>query len=161
DEADSATQALQLADERMYAAKRDTRASSRRQTRDVLLQVLHEREPDLHHHLQGVAALATAVGRRLALTAEQLDEVGRAAELHDVGKTATPDETLHKRGALDEREWDLMRQHTVIGDRILGAAPAMRPVAAIVRASHERWDGAGYPDGLAGDEIPLGARIVS
>ena len=54
-----------------------------------------------------------------------------------------------------------MRQHTIIGDRILGAAPAMRPVAEIVRASHERWDGAGYPDGLAGEQIPLGARIVS
>ncbi|HZV75977.1 MAG TPA: HD domain-containing phosphohydrolase [Conexibacter sp.] len=161
DEADNATHALQLADQRMYAAKRDTRTSTRRQTRDVLLQVLREREPDLHHHLHGVAALAVAVGRRLALSAEQLDEVARAAELHDVGKIAIPDEILHKAAALDAGEWDLMRQHTIIGDRILGAAPAMRPVAEIVRASHERWDGKGYPDGLADEQIPLGARIVS
>ena len=161
DEADTPTQALQLADRRMYAAKRSSRASSRTQTRDVLLQVLREREPDLHHHLRGVAALAGAVGRRLGLSAEQLDEVTRAAELHDVGKIAIPDEILHKPASLDEGEWELMRQHTVIGDRILGAAPAMRPVAEIVRASHERWDGAGYPDGLAGAQIPLGARIVS
>jgi diguanylate cyclase (GGDEF)-like protein len=161
DEADNPTHALQLADQRMYAAKRDTRTSSRRQTRDVLLQVLHEREPELHHHLAGVAALAVAVGRRLALSAEQLDEVTRAAELHDVGKIAIPDEILHKPAALDADEWQLMRQHTIIGDRILGAAPAMRPVAEIVRASHERWDGEGYPDGLAGEQIPLGARIVS
>jgi diguanylate cyclase (GGDEF)-like protein len=161
DEADNATHALQLADQRMYAAKRGSRASSRRQTRDVLLQVLREREPDLHLHLHGVAALASAVGRRLALSAEQLDEVARAAELHDVGKIAIPDEILHKPASLDAGEWELMRQHTVIGDRILGAAPAMRPVAEIVRASHERWDGGGYPDGLAGEQIPLGARIVS
>jgi two-component system, cell cycle response regulator len=161
DEADDATHALQLADQRMYAAKRGTRMSSRRQTRDVLLQVLREREPELHSHLRGVAALAAAVGRRLALSAEQLDELARAAELHDVGKIAIPDDVLHKPSALDANEWQLMRQHTIIGARILGAAPAMRPVAEIVRASHERWDGAGYPDGLAGEQIPLGARIVS
>jgi two-component system, cell cycle response regulator len=161
DEAGSPTHALQLADQRMYAAKRSTRTSSRAQTRDVLLQLLREREPELHQHLRGVAALAGAVGRRLGLTAEQLDEVTRAAELHDVGKIAIPDEILHKPASLDESEWDLMRQHTVIGDRILGAAPAMRPVAEIVRASHERWDGAGYPDRIAGERIPLGARIVS
>jgi two-component system cell cycle response regulator len=160
DEAADATHALQLADQRMYAAKGRTRTSSRLQTRDVLLQVLREREPDLHSHLQGVAALAVAIGRELNLTAEQLDEVARAAELHDVGKIAVPDEILHKPGPLDESEWDLMRQHTIIGDRILGASPAMRPVAEIVRASHERFDGSGYPDGLAGEAIPLGARIV-
>jgi diguanylate cyclase (GGDEF)-like protein len=161
DEAGTPTHALQLADQRMYAAKRSSRASSRTQTRDVLLQVLREREPELHHHLHGVGALAGAVGRRLGLSAEQLDEVTRAAELHDVGKIAIPDEILHKPASLDEDEWELMRQHTIIGDRILGAAPAMRPVAQIVRASHERWDGAGYPDGLADEQIPLGARIVS
>jgi two-component system cell cycle response regulator len=160
DEADHAAQALQLADQRMYLAKEGSRPSSRRQARDVLLQALREREPDLHEHLRGVAGLAIATGRRLGLSAEQLDEVARAAELHDVGKLAIPDEILHKPGPLDATEWALMRQHTAIGDRILGAAPAMRPVAAIVRASHERWDGGGYPDRLAGEEIPLGARIV-
>jgi diguanylate cyclase (GGDEF)-like protein len=161
DEADNATHALQLADQRMYAAKRGSRTSSRRQTRDVLLQVLREREPELHRHLHGVAALAAAVARRLELDAEALDEVTRAAELHDIGKIAIPDDILHKPATLDADEWELMRQHTIIGDRILGAAPAMRPVAEIVRASHERWDGTGYPDGLAGERIPLGARIVS
>jgi two-component system cell cycle response regulator len=160
-EADSATHALHLADQRMYAAKDERRTSSRSQMRDMLLQVLREREPELHQHLRGVAALAVAIGRRLELDAEQLDEVARAAELHDVGKIAVPDEILHKAGPLDESEWELMRQHTIIGDRILAAAPAMRPVAAIVRASHERFDGDGYPDGLAREEIPLGARIVA
>jgi diguanylate cyclase (GGDEF)-like protein len=161
DEAESATHALHLADQRMYAAKDGRRSSSRGQMRDMLLQVLREREPELHQHLRGVSALAVAVGRRLELNAEQLDEVARAAELHDVGKIAVPDEILHKPGPLDDDEWELMRQHTIIGDRILAAAPAMRPVAAIVRASHERFDGDGYPDRLAGEEIPLGARIVA
>jgi HD-GYP domain-containing protein (c-di-GMP phosphodiesterase class II) len=161
DEGDSATHALQLADQRMYAAKDDSRQSSRRQTCDVLLQVLHEREPDLHEHLHGVAGLAVAVARALGLTAEQVDEVGRAAELHDIGKIAIPDAILHKRGPLDDDEWRLMREHTLIGDRILSAAPAMRPVARVVRSSHERFDGSGYPEGLAGEQIPLGARIVA
>jgi two-component system cell cycle response regulator len=160
-EAASATHALQLADQRMYAAKDDSRQSSRRQTSDVLLQVLREREPALHDHLEGVAALVVGVARRIGLSAEQVDEVARAAELHDIGKIAIPDAILHKPGPLDVDEWRLMRQHTVVGDRILGAAPAMRPVAAIVRSSHEHFDGRGYPDGIAGERIPLGARIVA
>ena len=92
---------------------------------------------------------------------EELDEVARAAELHDVGKIAIPDAILDKPGPLDAGEWSFMRRHTLIGERILLAAPALRPVARLVRSSHERWDGGGYPDGLAGEEIPLGARVVA
>ena len=80
--------------------------------------------------------------------------------LHDIGKIAIPDEILHKPGPLDERDWAFVRKHTVVGERIVGASPALRPVGRIVRSSHERWDGTGYPDGLAGEEIPLAARIV-
>ena len=86
--------------------------------------------------------------------------IHRAAELHDVGKIAIPDEILRNPGSLDRTEWELMRRHTLIGERILDTAPALRPVAKIVRASHEWWDGSGYPDGSAGEEIPLGARII-
>ena len=74
---------------------------------------------------------------------------------------AIPDAILNKPGPLDEREWRFMRRHTIIGEDILNAAPALQPVAALVRASHERWDGRGYPDGTAGEEIPQGARIVA
>jgi HD-GYP domain-containing protein (c-di-GMP phosphodiesterase class II) len=95
------------------------------------------------------------------MNAEELDELTRAAELHDVGKVAIPDAILNKPGKLDDTEWEFMRQHTILGERILSAAPALRPVARIVRASHERWDGGGYPDGLAGESIPLAARIVA
>jgi HD-GYP domain-containing protein (c-di-GMP phosphodiesterase class II) len=84
-----------------------------------------------------------------------------AASIHDVGKVAIPDAILQKPAALDEAEWRVMRTHTVIGERILGAAPALSQAAKIVRSSHERFDGGGYPDGLVGDEIPLGASIIA
>jgi diguanylate cyclase (GGDEF)-like protein len=160
-EARDAALALKIADQRMYAHKEDRRSSATRQARDILLQVLQEREPDLGDHLKGVAQLAMGVGSRLSLLSEELDEVVRAAELHDVGKMAIPDEILHKPGPLTDSEWSFVRQHTLIGERILGAAPALLPVAKLVRASHEHFDGSGYPDGLAGEAIPLGARIVA
>ncbi len=161
EEASTPTQALQLADRRMYARKGGRRMSAGRQSRDVLLRTLSERRPDLHLRLRDIGELALAVGRELHMGPEGLDEVARAAELHDVGKIAVPDAILDKPGALDPVEWSFMRRHPLIGERILLAAPALRPVARLVRSSHERWDGGGYPDGLRGDDIPLGARVVA
>jgi diguanylate cyclase (GGDEF)-like protein len=159
-EAQTATEALRLADRRMYAEKGHRATSAQNQTRGVLLGVLHEREPELDLHLKGVASLAASMGRELRLDAEELDVLVRAAELHDVGKVAIPDEILHKTGPLSDAERELMRKHPVIGERVLGAAPAMKQVARLVRSSHERWDGGGYPDGLSGEKIPLGSRII-
>jgi diguanylate cyclase (GGDEF)-like protein len=160
-EADTPTRALRLADDRMYAHKDRSRGSARQQTHDVLLGLLLEREPQLHDHLRQVGRLAAVVGRRLGMTAEQLDELRRAADLHDIGKAAIPDSILSKPSPLDEHELSFMRRHTLIGERILSAAPALAPVAAHVRSSHERWDGQGYPDGLTGEAIPLGARVIA
>ncbi len=154
------TEALRIADTRMRTAKGLRPSSPHRQTHDVLVHILREREPWLGDHLRGVAQLAAAVGRAAGLEDDQLDALIRAAELHDVGKIAIPDRILHKPGPLDGGEWELMRRHPAIGERILAAAPAMGPVAALVRSSHERWDGGGYPDELAGEEIPLGSRII-
>jgi diguanylate cyclase (GGDEF)-like protein len=152
---------MQLADQRLYKRKDQTRESSAvHQLRDVLLQAFQERHPDLQEHQRGVGALALAVGRRLGMGAEELDVLARAAELHDVGKIAIPDAILVKPGPLDDEEWRFMRRHTILGERILMAATALRPVARLVRSSHERFDGGGYPDGLTGEEIPLGARII-
>ena len=81
--------------------------------------------------------------------------------MHDIGKAAIPDTILEKPGPLDPQEWAFVRRHTEIGERILAAAPALIRIAPIVRSTHERLDGNGYPDGLAGEEIPLPARIVS
>jgi two-component system cell cycle response regulator len=154
-------EALRLADQRMYAQKHGGRRSAGSQSRDVLLRALAERNPDLGEHLSQVAELAVAVATKMGLSPAEVEQVRHAADLHDVGKVAIPDAILDKPGPLDDEEWVFMRRHTVIGERIVAAAPALSDVAVLVRASHERHDGGGYPDGLKGDEIPLGARIVS
>jgi diguanylate cyclase (GGDEF)-like protein/putative nucleotidyltransferase with HDIG domain len=154
-------EALRLADQRMYAAKRGGRRSTAESVHQVLLNVVGEHDNELHHHVVEVADLAEGVGHRLGLDPGDLAQLRRAAALHDIGKIAIPDAILHAPRALTEEEWGYMRQHTVIGARILSAAPDLLPVADIVRSSHERWDGGGYPDGLAAEEIPLGARIVA
>jgi diguanylate cyclase (GGDEF)-like protein len=160
-EATNLDYALQLADERMYARKRGRPSVAANQTRDVLIRIMHAKQPSLEDHAGDVAQLCQRVGRRFRMSGEELDELVRAAELHDVGKVGIPDAILDKAGSLTGAERDFVRQHTLLGERILNAAPALRPVAMIVRASHERWDGHGYPDGLAGGEIPLGARIIA
>jgi diguanylate cyclase (GGDEF)-like protein len=159
DEATDASQALQTADERLYAQKYSHRGESER-TMSALLAALAIREPELEAQRADVGALATEVGRMLGLRRDELDDLERAAQLHDLGMLAVPDEILHKPGPLDEREWAFVREHTIVGERILRAHPALRSVAGIVRASHENWDGTGYPDGLAETEAPLAARIV-
>ncbi len=160
-EATSLDYAVQLADERMYARKRARASLASDPTRDVLVQIMQARQPVLKARSNGVASLCLRVGRRMNMSGEELDELARAAELHDVGKVGIPDAILDKPGALNESEWEFMRQHTVLGERILSAAPALRPVALLVRATHERWDGHGYPDHLAREQIPLGARIIA
>ena len=126
-----------------------------------MLRALADGEPALLDHAREVAELADAVAHALGLDHRAREEIARAAELHDVGKLAIPPEILAKRGPLGAPEHALMRRHTVVGEAMIGCAPALRRVALLVRASHERWDGHGYPDGLRGDAIPLGARIVA
>jgi two-component system cell cycle response regulator len=107
------------------------------------------------------AGLADLVGRRFGLAPHGLDRLAWAARLHDVGKVVLPNTLTEKPGSLEEDEWRLVRRHPLAGERIiLRAVPSERELAALVRFSHERWDGFGYPDGLTGEAIPLGARIV-
>jgi diguanylate cyclase (GGDEF)-like protein/putative nucleotidyltransferase with HDIG domain len=161
-EAGEAATAMQIADRRLYANKGERKHTSiGQQTRDVLMQVLHERQPGLHEHHHEVAELARMVGRRLGMSGEDVETMARAAELHDIGKMAIPDEILDKPGPLDAIEFGFVRQHTLVGERMLAAAPALLPVARIVRATHENWDGTGYPDQIAGQSIPLAARVIS
>ena len=160
EETASVNETLRMADNRMYAEKTGRPGRVERHTRDLLRRILSEREPDLSEHQKDVAQLARAVARELSLSGEEADVAMRAAEFHDIGKIAIPDEILDKRAPLDEVEWGLIRTHTLIGERILSVSPAMIPVAKAVRSSHERWDGSGYPDELAGEEIPLASRIV-
>ena len=161
EEATHPDDALRLVDHRMYAQKGTRVGSPERQTVNVLLSTLHEREPNLGAHLDSVGALAAKLARSAGVDGEEVDVIARGAQLHDVGKMAVPDAILRKPGPLDAGEWEVMREHTLTGERIVASAPALLPVAKLVRSSHERWDGDGYPDGLAGEEIPLGARIIS
>jgi two-component system, cell cycle response regulator len=161
DDATTVSTALSLADERLYAHK-DLLAEIRRGTaHEPLLRTLAEREPELRAHVADVSSLAARVGEQLGLAPDELEELRLAAELHDVGKLAIPDMVLQKSGSLDPTEWGFIHSHTLIGQRILGAAPALRPIGTIVRSTHENWDGMGYPDGLAGEAIPLAARIIA
>jgi diguanylate cyclase (GGDEF)-like protein len=161
DETVDPAHALGIADERLYAAKASRRSSPGVQSSAVLLAALGIRDPDLLQHLDGTGGLAEAVARHLGLSSEEVADVRIAAELHDVGKLGIPDAILRKEGPLDEEEWAYMRRHTIIGERILMAAPALRRVARLVRSSHERWDGHGYPDKTPGGEIPCAARIFA
>jgi two-component system cell cycle response regulator len=160
DEARDTSTALKLADQRMYANKHGARSSEGAQTSSALLQALTERSADLGDHLLGVAELAVAVARKLGVTGVEVEDIRLGASLHDVGKMAIPDAIIGKLGPLTDDEWHFVRNHTVAGEKILSAAPALHAVAQLVRSSHERYDGAGYPDGLAGSEIPLGSRII-
>jgi two-component system cell cycle response regulator len=161
EETADASEALRLCDRRMYAAKHSRRVTPDRQARDVLLAALAERDDALGEHLTGVATAAKRGGARLGVARRDLQDLVYAAELHDVGRVAIPDSILSKPGPLDAGEWDFMRRHTVIGERILAAAPSMKAVASIVRATHERCDGGGYPDGVSGEAIPMAARIIA
>ena len=146
----------------MYARKNlESRASAGRQSADVLLRILSERSPALGVHLDEVTGLCDAVAERLGLPEDERAPLLQAASLHDAGKAAIPDEILHKPGPLDDEEWAFMRRHTLIGERILAAAPALARAAKLVRWTHERFDGKGYPDGLAGEDIPLASRIIA
>ena len=161
-EASTPTDALRIADRRMYAHKSlDSRSSAGRQSTDVLLRILSERSPALGVHLDEVTGLCDIVAQRLGLPEEDRAPLLQAASLHDVGKAAIPDEILDKPGPLDDEETAFMRRHTLIGERILAAAPALVRASRLVRSSHERFDGAGYPDRLAGEEIPLGSSIIA
>jgi HD-GYP domain-containing protein (c-di-GMP phosphodiesterase class II) len=111
-------------------------------------------------HSTSVARLARAVADRLGRPAQETRMIGVAALVHDLGKLGVPDAILHKDGPLDKSEWSIMRYHPTWGAELLEAIPALAGVAAIVRHSHERWDGAGYPEGLREEQIPLGSRIV-
>jgi HD domain len=152
-----------FASERRERLKQLTELNSTyRGTAMVLAEVVDADDAYTGMHTRDVVELSVAVAERMGLGPEQQRNVEFGALLHDVGKVAIPNEIINKPGPLDDDEWKIMRTHTIAGQRMLDrVGGAMREVGAIVRASHERWDGAGYPDGLAGTAIPLEARIIS
>jgi len=131
-----------------------------RETVCGLMAALESRDDYTHGHDDRVGDLALAVARRLGVCGSQLGDVEYGALFHDIGKIAIPDSILHGRGGLSAEEWDVVKQHTVVGERIMRPMRFLRGAARVVRHSHEHWDGTGYPDGLRETEIPLGSRIV-
>ncbi|HEX3804498.1 MAG TPA: HD domain-containing phosphohydrolase [Solirubrobacteraceae bacterium] len=126
----------------------------------ALVSALREFDTYTADHCDETVELATLVAVRLGADRETVELVERVARLHDIGKLGVPIKVLLKPGPLDARETELMRAHTEIGERILSAVPALAEIARAVRHEHERWDGSGYPDGIAGEAIPFASRIV-
>ncbi len=127
----------------------------------ALSRALDERDHYHGDHSERLSRWSAAVARELGCSDEEIEVIKQAALLHDIGKIGIPDSILRKPGPLTEEEWEIIKQHPLIGARILRPLERLRPVAEIVEAHHERWDGSGYPHGLKGDEIPLGARIIA
>lgn len=153
---------LGVALRRLRARARGHGLSTERQVRDVLVALLAQRRAGGSPlSMPNVAAHAVAVGRKLGLSYEQLDDVVRAAELQDIGKLVISESILNKRQALSDEEWAIVRTHPLIAERVIAAAPALSCVSRLVRSCAERWDGSGYPDGLRGEAIPLGSRIIA
>ena len=111
-------------------------------------------------HADTLATMAVAVGRKMGLTEAALRQIQFAAVLHDIGKIGIPGAILNKPSRLTEDEFGVMAEHTIIGERIISRIDYLLPIATVIRSAHERWDGKGYPDGIASEEIPLGARIL-
>lgn len=131
-----------------------------RETVTALVNALRSRDGDTEAHGDRVAERVVAVSRQLGLGDRQRSDAEYGAVFHDIGKIAVPDSILHNTDDLTDEEWQVIRQHTVIGEQIIKPIGFLRGVARIVRHSHEHWDGSGYPDGLQGEQIPIESRIV-
>jgi len=129
-------------------------------TLEALVNALEAKDPYLRGHSARVADLSAMVAARLGLDDEAVETVRMGGRLHDIGKIGIREDVLSKQGPLTDEEYDQVKEHVVIGSQILAPLTHLRDVIGFVRSHHERWDGQGYPDGLAGDQIPLGARIV-
>ena len=126
----------------------------------ALAQAVERRDRSTGQHCQRLAAISVMLGEALGLPRSDLTALLRGGYLHDIGKIGIPDEILFKHGMLTTEEWEIMRSHAIRGEEICRPMKSLRPVLPIIRNHHERWDGSGYPDGLAGEDIPLLARIL-
>jgi hypothetical protein len=134
--------------------------SARQVAIDVCSAILAETSAGTAEHSSDVVLITEAIGERMGLVGSEAEDLLAAARLHDIGKAWVPKPILEKAGSLTEEEWEIMRQHTVVGEEILSPVAELADVGQLVRHSHERWDGDGYPDGLKGAAIPLGSRII-
>ena len=130
-------------------------------TVEALVTLVEKRDWSLGHHSQQVADLVRQLALARGMSLEEAQVVALAGQLHDIGKVAIPDAILQKPGPLTEEEWEQMRRHSIVGAEVISCIPSLRPLAPVIRAHHERWDGQGYPDHLQGERIPLAARLIA
>lgn len=158
---DKAQDILQLAEKRMYKNKLIERESLRHNILHSLIIALQEKTIETEQHINRVKEISVRIAQKMHLEHHKINDVLLTAMLHDIGKIAVPEEVLNKPGALTTHEWMLMKNHSEIGFRIVSSLLDLKDVALNIRAHHERWDGTGYPDGIAKTDIPIAARIVS
>src|SRR5439155_12169211 len=131
------------------------------ETVEVMANALEAKDSYTHGHARQVAQMAVTVGAEMGMDDDDQRQLELAGVFHDIGKIGVAENIINKPAALDEAEWEEIRKHPDIGDQIMAPVEFLQPIRPMIRASHERWDGGGYPDGLAGEDIPLGARIVA
>jgi two-component system cell cycle response regulator len=161
DDAADPDAAFQVAGQRLAAHRQLQHHSARRQAHAVLVAALGARRPELRDQLRSVAYRAISLARRLGLSRAEIDDIALAAEIQEIGLLAVPESILERSDQLSEVEAELVQRHPLEGERMISAAPGLASVAALVRSSCERFDGGGYPDGLAGEAIPLGSRVIA
>jgi diguanylate cyclase (GGDEF)-like protein/putative nucleotidyltransferase with HDIG domain len=154
---------LEAEKERVEVEKRHVEqiASLNMRTIEALALAIEAKDHTTHIHLQRVRTYAVAIAKEIGLSPEEIEALRAAALLHDIGKLAVPEHIINKPGKLTPEEFEKMKVHPLVGAEILERVAFPYPVAPIVRSHHERWDGTGYPAGLSGEEIPIGARILS
>jgi len=154
---------LEAERERVEVEKRHVEeiASLNMRTIEALALAIEAKDHTTHTHLQRVRTYAVEVAKELQLDAAQIEALRAAALLHDIGKLAVPEQIINKPGKLTPEEFERMKVHPIVGAEILERVAFPYPVAPIVRSHHERWDGSGYPEGLSGEQIPIGARILA
>jgi putative nucleotidyltransferase with HDIG domain len=149
--------ALRVAEKRLEQANQERISIA---TLDALVNALEAKDPYLRGHSARVADLSASVAAQLGCTDELIEAIRTAGRLHDIGKIGIREEILNKQGPLTDEEYEHVKQHVVVGSQILAPLVHLKEVITFVRSHHERWDGFGYPDRLAGDTIPLGARVI-
>lgn len=151
---------LKIAEDHMYRNKLSESPSMRRKAITTLISTLHSRSKQEKNHAHNVSELCKRMGKALDLSAAEIEELKTAGLLHDIGKIAIEESLLNKSGVLTDAEWEEIKRHCEIGYRILSTVNKMSKMADYILSHHERWDGAGYPKGLKGNNIPLQSRII-
>lgn len=152
--------ALKLADQRLYVEKYRNSSVSPQESA-AMIRLMQTRPSSAGKFTRLIEETLKLSGSLLKMHADKVEAMVQGFQLRDIGNSAIPEAILNKRGKLTEEEWQVIHSHTIVGERILNAIPSTRPAAEIVRFHHERFDGGGYPDGLAGEAIPAGARLVA